>query len=280
MTETTLSESSEAPTVSVIIPFCDEYTPQEMLDEAVESAESQVGVDCEVIVVEDEEQRGPAWARNVGLDRAETRYVAFLDADDLWKETKLREQLERMDTTGAGICVDGEEAYDPLEFAEALLTAKTFALTSTILIDTDQLDIRFDETLERREDHLFMIEAASKAGICYSTDTYTERLTEQGLSNQLDSSPQEIDKFFETLVDRVPAVNQIEGAYYQNAYVYLGRLRHEDREYRAAIDYYIESLRYGPSILAIGALGLTLLKMMYDYPTRPARRLLSITTHE
>lgn len=277
MTETTRNESSEGVTVSVVIPFCEEYTPREMLEEAVDSAQSQVGVDTEAIVVEDEEQHGPAWARNVGMGRAETRYVAFLDADDLWKETKLREQLQRMDATGAGLCVDGDVEYTPIEFAKALLTAETFGLTSTILIDTEQLDIRFDETLERREDHLFMIEAASEAGICYSTDTYTERLTETGLTNELDSSQEEIDKFFETLVDRVPETEQFERLYYQNSYVYLGRLRHENRNYRAAMQYYATSLRYGPSVQAIGAAGLTAIKMASDYLTRPARRILPDT---
>lgn len=277
MTETTPNERSEGAIVSVVIPFCEAYTPREMLEEAVDSAQSQTGVDTEVIVVDDEDQHGPAWARNVGLERAETRYVAFLDADDLWKETKLREQLQRMDATGAGLCVDGDVEYTPIEFARALLTAETFGLTSTILIDTEQLDIRFEETLDRREDHLFMIEAASEAGICYSTDTYTERLTETGLTNELDSSPEEIDKFFETLVDRVPETERFEHPYYQNSYVYLGRLRHESRDYRAAMQYYAESLRYGPSVQAIGAAGLTALKMASDYVTRPARRILPDT---
>lgn len=276
----TLPDSVEDVTVSVIIPFASRYTPREMLSEAVESAEGQVGVDTEVIVVEDEEQRGPAWARNVGLERADTRYVAFLDGDDVWKTTKLKEQLHRMQTTGAGMCVDGDVDYTPTEFAGALLTGETFGLTSSILVDTARTDARFDETLERREDHLYMIEVAAEVGVCFRPDTFDARKYEDGLSKHVDSSPKQIDRFFETVRDRVPAVEQFERQYYQNAYVYLGRSRHADGRYGTAIRYFARSLRYGPNLLAVGAIGLTLVQGASDYLTRPARRIVPGGTHD
>lgn len=280
MSETSQEASFEDVIVSVILPYSEAHTPPEMLEEAVDSAQSQVGVETDVLIIEDEDQRGPAWARNVGLDQVETRYVAFLDADDLWDNTKLVEQLQEMKATGAGLCVDGQKEYSPLEFARALLTGETFALTSTILIDTEQVDIRFDETLERREDHLFMIEAATTAGVCFSGDTYTERLLESGMTRQVDSSPEEIHRFYESLTDRVPEAKALKQPYYQDAFVYLGVLRHRKREYRAAIRAYAESMKYGVNIQAIGATGLTLLKMAYEYPTRPARRLLGGGSYE
>jgi len=267
--------ATEQPTVAVIIPHSAAHTPQEMLDEAVASANSQVGVETEIVVVEDDEQRGPAWARNQGLDRVDRRYVAFLDADDRWKERKLQAQLREMKSSGAGLCVDGERDYSPLEFARALLGSETFGLTSTILVDTEQVNVRFDESLDRHEDHLFMIEAAMSAGVCFSTDTYTERLLESGLTNQVGYSPAAIDAFYEQLVDRVPEAARLEDVYYQDAYVDLGRRRHAACQYRGAIEAYRESLSYGPTVKAIGALGLTVLKFLYEYPTRPARRLVA-----
>jgi glycosyltransferase involved in cell wall biosynthesis len=282
MTEKTVTDDNiEDVTVSVVIPYSESYTPREMLTEAIESIESQIGVDTDVIVIEDSDERGPAWARNVGLDRAETRYVAFLDADDLWEETKLVKQLRLMKETGAGMCVDGEQSYSPLEFAGALLTAETFGLTSSILIDTEKVDVRFDESLERREDHLYMIEAAAERGICFSADTFIARKNEEGLSQHVDSSPEQIDEFFEKVVDRVPEVERFKSPYYQNSYIYLGRLRHFDKEYRTAIRYYLKALRYGPNIKAVGAIGLTVLMLLYEYPLRPIRKhVTSSSVHE
>jgi len=267
-------------TVSVVIPFCERYTPQKMLERAKNSVDAQRWVDTECLVVEDDEERGPAWARNVGLERAETRYVAFLDGDDVWAETKLHDQLCRMEKTGAGLCVDGEKKYDPTEFAGALLTGETFGLTSSILVDTDQTDARFDESLERREDHLYLIEVAKEAGVCFCTDTFTAGNYEDGLSKHVDTSPDQINRFFEKVLERQPAAERYEDSYYQNSYIYLGRSRHEDGEYTTAIGYYVESLKHKPGLVAVGALGLTLLGGAYDYLSRPARRLIAGGTHD
>lgn len=281
MPETPPAETDVADeTVTAIIPYSEEYTPERMLDEAVESVQNQAVVDTEVIVVEDDEQRGPAWARNTGLDRAETRYVSFLDADDIWKETKLVDQLRLMRRTGAGMCVDGETDYSPVEFAGALLTSETFGLTSSITIDTEVVDARFDESLERREDHLYMIEAAVQGGICFLPETFITRTHEDGLSFHVDTSENQIEEFFRYVVSIVPEAKRYRDPYYQTAYVNLGRNEHFDGEYSAAVGYFLKSLRHGPNINAFGALGITLLTAAYDYPAQSLRRLAAGGTHE
>src|SRR6185369_14122248 len=97
--------------VSVIIPT---YNSARFLTDAIDSVLAQTFKDFEVIVIDDgstdeteslmhkygsavryirHENRGVALTRNRGIDESRGRYVAFLDADDVWLPHKLDRQL-------------------------------------------------------------------------------------------------------------------------------------------------------------------------------------------
>lgn len=106
-----------APLVSVIIPV---YNRARLVREAVESVRAQTARDFELIVVDDgstddtpavlaelaaatphgrltvqhiAHDGHPGAVRNRGAEQARGRYLAFLDADDLWRPQKLERQL-------------------------------------------------------------------------------------------------------------------------------------------------------------------------------------------
>ncbi|MFB6187209.1 MAG: glycosyltransferase family 2 protein, partial [Halobacteriaceae archaeon] len=166
--------------ISVVVPYSSEHTPNKYLQDAKDSINSQ-SVPTETLVVEDTEQRGPAWARNRGMDLASTRYIAFLDADDLWLGNKLESQLQCMRDQEAGISVEADHDNTRV-FMRDLFVGNISSLTSSILVDTQKLDIRFEESLERREDHLFILEGAAKAEACFVSDIVEIRKQPSGLS--------------------------------------------------------------------------------------------------
>ncbi|WP_178917292.1 glycosyltransferase [Natronomonas gomsonensis] len=240
------------PTVSVVIPYSPKYTPESMLEEAKETVAAQT-VPTELVVVDDDGGAGPAVARNLGLDRADTRYVAFLDADDLWEPDKLERQLDRLAETGAGICVQG----DPMatdEFVYRAFVGDLTAVMSSVLVDTDSVDARFEAGLERGEDLLYVLEAASESGVCLCPELFTRRLHEGSVMASGISAEAflEHDKRFAYLVSqRVPEAQPYLYTYYVQTFTQAGTLAHEEGDYDRAVDYYLRALRISPHPMTV-----------------------------
>lgn len=64
-----------------------------LVERAAASVDAQT-VPCKTVIVHDVDRRGAGWARNRGLARVDTPFVAFLDADD-WIEPDFAEQCLR-----------------------------------------------------------------------------------------------------------------------------------------------------------------------------------------
>lgn len=178
----TVLEPFNMDAVGVVIPYSSEYTTQEQKQEAIESVKLQ-NIETNIYIISEENQKGPAWARNRGIERASERYISFLDADDVWKPKKLTHQLRRLNETQAGLCVEGEPKTQD-KFIKMILSGEITGVTSSILIDTAKVSTKFDESLDRREDHDFMVRAAYVAGVCFCPDLIELRKHDQGLTSE------------------------------------------------------------------------------------------------
>lgn len=91
-------------------------------DDSLELARSYEKLDSRIRVIESPVNQGVAKTRNTGIAEARGEYIALLDSDDVWLDTKLEKQLELIKRTGASI------AYCSYDFIDenSCLTGKPF----------------------------------------------------------------------------------------------------------------------------------------------------------
>jgi len=127
-------EKAREPDVSVVVAA---YNAAGFIDRALASALEQQGVALEVIVVDDcsadatvavvqawaaKDERvrlisspanqGPAGSRNLGIAAARGRWIAVLDADDAFRDDRLRRLIELAEMRGAQMVTDNFFFYD------------------------------------------------------------------------------------------------------------------------------------------------------------------------
>lgn len=161
-------------TVSVIIPI---YNCEKFINKTINSVLEQTYTDVEIILIDDcskdssynivkdycnripdkisifkfTKNSGVAVARNKGLELSKGRYVAFLDSDDLWKRTKLEEELTLLGEKNGSFCFSSIEMIDENdnliktkrdvreEVDYKYLLKNTMIPTSSVLIDREKV---------------------------------------------------------------------------------------------------------------------------------------------
>lgn len=194
--------------VTCVIPTYLAQDGTNKLETVVQSITANNEVGCEIILVDDASQRapkirglqdvriirhdlnrGPARARNTGIQAAQGDLIAFLDADDLWLPGKLSRQIDLYrslsQTHNPDLLAIGCGFYDPdrrtgrlraripipADSTRLFASGIWFAPGSTILISRKAFDIvgLQDESLKRLEDLDWFIRFGLAGGKFFST---------------------------------------------------------------------------------------------------------------
>ena len=192
--------------VSIITPS---YNSEKYIKNTIDSVIAQTYQDWEMIIVDDcssdstceivekisqeeprvklirqEQNGGAAKARNRALENSKGRFIAYLDADDIWYPTKLEKQVSFMKEKKAGFSCASYEVIDdsgkPLNKEVHMLEKVNYVgfLTNNLLqtvgimADTSIVDKKLlvMPDLRRRQDAATWLQVLKAGNDCYGVD--------------------------------------------------------------------------------------------------------------
>lgn len=187
--------------VSIITPS---YNTEKFIAETIESVVSQSYQNWEMIIVDDvstdrsvkiienyikqdsrikliklKSNSGAAVARNKAIAKANGRFIAFIDSDDLWKPTKLEEQISFMlekaivFTYSAYNLIDEEgkslniikNPLEKVDYVELLKENQIGCLT--VVYDKEKLDKCYMPLIRKRQDYGLWLSILKKTPYAY-----------------------------------------------------------------------------------------------------------------
>jgi glycosyltransferase involved in cell wall biosynthesis len=294
--------------VGVVIPA---YNAALFLPESIESVLNQTYQDFELIVVDDgstddtrkvleayrdrlsyfhRENGGISKARNMGIKSASVKYIALLDADDIWLPDKLEKQIAFFNKhpelgvvfcdlkffdekrTGyttfwkdTGYLDEMTREHKKIRKPFVKLMRKNFILSSSVVVKKECFDKAglFDESVRcpGAEDKDMWLRIAAQYDMGCVPACLVKRRTRPYPRKSLESVFISIIEVVEKMERMFPDMIRMEGirpkAIKGQRYYFLGRLYWDDNNLILARDAFVQSLRNGFSMRALTFLVLT-----------------------
>ena len=155
--------------------------------------------DSRIKIIKNDAKLGAGFSRNIGIDKSNGKYIAFLDADDIWSLDKLKSQISFMKQNNYKIShtsyyiIDDKKKIIGQRRARDLLSINDIIKSCDIGLSTVVLEkniivrnkIKFPN-LKTKEDFVFWLMLLKKNYKFYAHDKYLTNWAD--LKNSLSSS--------------------------------------------------------------------------------------------
>jgi glycosyltransferase involved in cell wall biosynthesis len=242
--------------VSIITPM---YNAQDVIEDNIKSVLDQTYSNWEQIIIDDgstdqsqkivkkydsvdniryfktETNKGVSNARNLGLEKASGKYIAFLDSDDIWKSQKLEKQLQFMDREKSFFSFTAYEIVDqnyniiknkinvPKQVSYHKLLKGNVIACSTVMIDRSEIsNIRMPD--QKHEDFITWLSILKKDNIASGLNevlTSYRKMENSITSNKLNSA-----KWTWNIYRNIENLNLLKSIYFFINYLIHGIRKH------------------------------------------------------
>jgi glycosyltransferase involved in cell wall biosynthesis len=275
------------PLVSIIIPT---YNRRTHVVEAIESVLSQTLADFEVLVIDDgstdgtaeavraiddpriryfyKDNGGVSSARNMGIDKAQSRYVAFLDSDDLYTPEYLETMVSSLeDKPDYGVAYtaatthfpDGQiEDYRSELCCSGWITKELFdcfflLCQSSVIRSPLAKALFFDEQLDLSEDVDFFLQLSCQTQFLYISQIRVIRRVQYDSLSQEDGTPKNpekkirvLERFYYELGGDQWISRRVALRRFGRQYSKMGRMYHKLGARKAALSMLAKAIRLDP----------------------------------
>lgn len=202
------------------------------IDNSLVIAKEFSGRDSRISVIKNKYQKGAPGARNSCLDAAVGRYIAFLDADDLWLPSKLSLQIGFMLENGYSFVYSYHEVMDedgkfisecraPGSVDARLMKVSNFIPCLTAVYDSDIIGKVYQPEIKKRNDFALWLKILNggKVASAYCLPLITARYRSN--SYGLSSNKREALLYFNRCLTDYGNCNSFEASIYSVIYLFV-----------------------------------------------------------
>jgi len=154
--------------------------------------------DKRINLKEIKKNKGAGFCRNLALRYSDSKYVAFIDSDDIWKKNKLEEQIKLMENNNLDFTYTDFEIFKevngikkkkeisiPAEFSYDLFVKNTSICTSSMVIKRAKIGPTKFLNTKICEDYFFKCKLLQKSGLAVNVgkNLTLYRITENSLQS-------------------------------------------------------------------------------------------------